>query len=75
MPVKRFTRRANWCRTRSGTASRGRPVDVMQSNVDCTLEDLEHQLAVRLGLRLLQRLKSESADRIFAARAERGRDR
>ena len=48
-----------------------RPADVMHSNVDCTLEDLEHKPAVRLGLRLLGKLKAESADRIVTARAER----
>lgn len=45
-----------------------RPVDVMCSDVDCTLEDLPHPTAVRLGLRLIDKLKAESADRIVAAR-------
>ena len=48
-----------------------RPADVMHSDVDCTLEDLGPQLAVRLGLRLLHKLKSGSAERIVARRADR----
>ena len=48
-----------------------RPADVMNSDVDCTLEDIEHQPAVRLGLRLLSKLKAESAQRIVEARIER----
>ena len=48
-----------------------RPADVMHSDLDCTLEDLKYKPAVRLGLRLLGKLKAESADRIVAARAER----
>lgn len=48
-----------------------RAVDVMLSNVDCTLEDLPHEPAVRLGLRMIAGLKSESMDRIVAARSER----
>jgi error-prone DNA polymerase len=48
-----------------------RAVDVMCSDVDCTLEGLPHPPAVRLGLRLLAGLKSESADRIVAARSDR----
>jgi error-prone DNA polymerase len=51
-----------------------RPADVMHSNVDCTLEDIAHQPAVRLGLRLLQKLKTESAQRIVDARSERAFD-
>ncbi len=47
-----------------------RPVDVMSSNWDCTLEGLPHPPAVRLGLRLVAGLKKESAERIVAARAE-----
>ena len=46
-----------------------RPADVMYSDVDCTLEDIGHKPAVRLGLRMLGKLKAESADRIVAARA------
>ena len=47
-----------------------RPVDVMFSDVDATLEDLPHEPAVRLGLRLISGLKSSSAERIVAARAQ-----
>ena len=47
-----------------------RPVDVLSSNVDCTVEDLPHAPAVRLGLRLVAGLKGESAERIVAARNE-----
>jgi error-prone DNA polymerase len=47
-----------------------RPVDVMFSDVDATLEDLPHEPAVRLGLRLISGLKGESAQRIVAARSE-----
>ena len=46
-----------------------RPVDVMYSDVDCTLEDLDHEPAVRLGLRMIGGLKAASADRIVEARA------
>ena len=45
-----------------------RPVDVMVSGVDCTLEDLPHPPAVRLGLRMVSGLKHESMDQIVAAR-------
>jgi len=48
-----------------------RAADVMLSNVDCTLEDLPHAPAVRLGLRILVGLKTESMERIVAARRER----
>ena len=48
-----------------------RAADVMHSDMDCTLEDLEHKPAVRLGLRLLGKLEAESAERIVAARTER----
>ena len=47
-----------------------RPADVMYSDVDCTLEGLPHPPAVRLGLRLIDKLKGESAERILAARAQ-----
>lgn len=47
-----------------------RAVDVMYSDVDATLEDLPHQPAVRLGLRLISGLKSASAERIVAARLQ-----
>ncbi|MEO7337886.1 MAG: OB-fold nucleic acid binding domain-containing protein, partial [Caldimonas sp.] len=48
-----------------------RPADVMHSDVDCTLEELEHKPVVRLGLRLLSKLKADSAQRIVDARAQR----
>ncbi|HEY5579978.1 MAG TPA: OB-fold nucleic acid binding domain-containing protein, partial [Rhodoferax sp.] len=48
-----------------------RAVDVMFSDVDATLEDLPHEPAVRLGLRLISGLKSASAQRIVETRAER----
>jgi error-prone DNA polymerase len=48
-----------------------RAADVMYSDVDCTLEGLPHPPAVRLGLRLVDKLKSESAQRIVEARAQR----
>ncbi|MGY4829174.1 error-prone DNA polymerase [Sphaerotilaceae bacterium SBD11-9] len=47
-----------------------RPPDVMHSDVDCTLEGLPHAPAVRLGLRLVDKLKTEAAQRIVDARAE-----
>lgn len=47
-----------------------RPVDVMHSDWDCTLEHGEgEQPAVRLGLRLVAGLREESAQRIADARA------
>jgi len=46
-----------------------RPVDVMYSDVDATLEDLPHHPAVRLGLRLVAGLRSASIQRIVDARA------
>ncbi|SFC11148.1 error-prone DNA polymerase [Polaromonas sp. OV174] len=45
-----------------------RAADVLSSDVDCTLEDIEHEPAVRLGLRVIGGLKQASADRIVAAR-------
>lgn len=47
-----------------------RPVDVMHSDVDCTLEDVQHQPAVRLGLRMVAGLKAASAARIVQARED-----
>ncbi|QKV55316.1 error-prone DNA polymerase [Comamonas antarctica] len=38
-----------------------RPIDVMHSDADCTLEDIDHQPAVRLGLRMVASLRSSSA--------------
>lgn len=47
-----------------------RPVDVMHSDVDCTLEDLPHAPSVRLGLRMIAGLRHESALRITQARGQ-----
>ena len=47
-----------------------RPVDVLTSHVDSTLEDLPHVPAVRLGLRLVAGLRSGAAERIVAARVQ-----
>jgi error-prone DNA polymerase len=47
-----------------------RAADVMLSDVDCTLEDLPYPPAVRLGLRMISGLQSESMTRIVAARHE-----
>lgn len=47
-----------------------RPVDVMYSDEDCTLEGLPHPPAVRLGLRLVKGLSSDAADRIVRARRQ-----
>ncbi|MDI1258289.1 error-prone DNA polymerase [Aquabacterium sp.] len=48
-----------------------RAADVMHSDVDCTLEDMDHKPAVRLGLRLLHGLRSDAAAAIVATRQER----
>ncbi len=48
-----------------------RAADVMLSDVDCTLEDLPHPPAVRLGLRMIAGLPSAAMARIVAARHER----
>src|SRR5690606_15540179 len=48
-----------------------RPADVMYSHVDCTLEDIDHRPAVRLGLRLLIGLREDAAARIVAERKVR----
>jgi error-prone DNA polymerase len=45
-----------------------RPVDVMSSDVDCTLEDLPRAPAVRLGLRMIAGLAAETMARIVEAR-------
>jgi error-prone DNA polymerase len=45
-----------------------RPVDVMHSHYDCTLEGLPHPPSVRLGMRVISGLKEASAQRIVAAR-------
>ncbi|WP_304308319.1 error-prone DNA polymerase [Pseudacidovorax intermedius] len=47
-----------------------RPVDVMHSQVNCSLEGLPHPPAVRLGLRMIDKLKGESAQRIVQAREQ-----
>jgi error-prone DNA polymerase len=48
-----------------------RPVDVMCSDRDCTLEETAGAVpAVRLGLRLVSGLKTEFAERIVTARTE-----
>lgn len=47
-----------------------RTLDVMSSEIDATLEDMQHEPAVRLGLRLISMLKRKLALRIVAARAE-----
>lgn len=45
-----------------------RPAEVMCSDFDCTLEDLGHDPAVRLGLRMLKGLSQDAAERIVTAR-------
>ncbi len=45
-----------------------RPVDVMASDLDCTLEDIHHQPAVRLGFRVVSGLRQASAIRIVQTR-------
>lgn len=45
-----------------------RPVDVLHSDWDCTLEPDERALALRLGMRLVQGLSAEAATRIMEAR-------
>ncbi len=47
-----------------------RPADVMFSNYDCTLEGLPGPPAVRLGLRMIDKIRVTSIDRIVAARGE-----
>lgn len=47
-----------------------RPVDVMFSDYECTLEELEGEPAVRLGMRLVNGLRSASAQRIVEERAK-----
>jgi error-prone DNA polymerase len=42
----------------------------MHSDLDCTVDDLPHRPAVRLGLRMVVGLRWGSAERIVAARAE-----
>ena len=45
-----------------------RPVDVMHSEFDCTLEEIEQQPAVRLGLRVIDGLRQAGARAIAAER-------
>ena len=45
-------------------------VDVMYSDIDCTLEGLPHPPAVRLGLRMVSKLRADSAQRIVNARTQ-----
>ncbi len=45
-----------------------RPVDVSCSDWDCTLEDLPAAPAVRLGLRLIDKLRTDAALRIMSER-------
>jgi error-prone DNA polymerase len=47
-----------------------RPADVAQSDWDCTLEG-RTTLALRLGLRLVKRMRQAGAQRLMAARRER----
>lgn len=47
-----------------------RPVDVMFSDYECTLEELEGEPAVRLGMRLVSGLRSTSAQRIVEERSK-----
>jgi error-prone DNA polymerase len=47
-----------------------RPVDVMASDWDCTLEDLPHPPSVRIGLRMITGLRQATAERIVQARHE-----
>ena len=49
-----------------------RPLDVRYSDWDCSLEpELDDRLAIRLGLRMLRGFRSEDAQRISQARAQR----
>jgi error-prone DNA polymerase len=49
-----------------------RPVDLMHSDWDCTLEKrADGRAALRLGLRMVKHLSEESAQRLVKARAER----
>ncbi len=45
-----------------------RPVDVLHSDWDCTLEQSDDGLALRLGMRLVQGLPAEAATRIMQSR-------
>ncbi|WP_077034465.1 error-prone DNA polymerase [Pelomonas sp. KK5] len=45
-----------------------RPADVLHSDWDCTMEDVEHVPSVRLGLRQIDGFKEAAAERIVRAR-------
>jgi error-prone DNA polymerase len=45
-----------------------RPPDVLYSDVESTLEDIRHAPAARIGLHLIAGLKTDTAERIVAAR-------
>jgi error-prone DNA polymerase len=47
-----------------------RPADVLYSNYDSTLEDIDTKPAVRLGLRLINGMREDVAERIVKARTE-----
>lgn len=47
-----------------------RPIDVLASDWDCTVEGLPHPPAVRLGMRLVSGLKEASARRVVEMRAQ-----
>ena len=47
-----------------------RPVDVMASQVDCTLEDLDQLPAVRLGFRVISGFRQAAAQKIVNARMD-----
>ena len=47
-----------------------RPVDVMYSDWDCTLEGLPHPPAVRLGMRQVSGVKQESVHRLVVVRQQ-----
>jgi len=47
-----------------------RPVDVMYSDAESSLEDLPNTPAVRLGLHMVRGLRADSAERIVLARAK-----
>ncbi len=46
------------------------PADTLASDWDCTLEELPHPPAVRLGLRMVAGLQRSAAERIMAARLQ-----
>jgi error-prone DNA polymerase len=46
-----------------------RPVDVNCSDYDCTLEPVEDEIALRLGLRLIAGMRTTAVDAVLAARS------